>query len=234
MAITLHSNAATDNGSTHATSVVVTGLAVSSGDLITCQYVYNDTGGAIISMSDTINGAYSILIPRTDNSTVGNYGGMYYFQNSGSQASATITLHYTNSEPFTAMSCQSWTGVATTGNIIDKTQQQNGTTSNPATGSNLTPSGNGELIIVNGFFDFQTPTQGTNYTLVGNNTASLQFSEYWIQTSATATNGPWTATTDNWTDQMAFISSGAFTLTPEEDFWVAPAPAPTDSVITVF
>jgi hypothetical protein len=54
-------------------------------------------------------------------------------------------------------------------------------------------------------FDNVTPTAGTNYTML--NTTDFLYTEYWIQTTATSTNGPFVSAADDWIDGCAAFHS---------------------------
>ena len=105
------------------------------------------------------------------------------------------------------VSVQAWKGAATssvldTGAITQHLTSTSGTVANANCGAAQSPSGTGELVIsyLVPDWDFSV-TAGANYTLidlpyVSDNPA---FPEYWIQTTAQATNGPFTSAADDWT-----------------------------------
>jgi len=212
-----------DNGSGSSKTASCTVSSVTAADLIVCEIAfYNAGSNAFSKVSDTVNsGNYSTAVAAHENASAGEWVGIYYMQNSGS-GSVPVTLTTTVSEPYAAISCQAWKGAATSSALDSPfVQQQNGTTANPTTGSTQTPAGNGEVVISALVEATQeNPTAGTNYTRIAANNSSLLFAEYWIQTTATATNAPWTQTAVAWTDQMAAFkaasSSHAYTATPSE------------------
>ena len=78
---------------------------------------------------------------------------------------------------------------------------------NPTTGTAESPTGAGELVLGALLTNGQTPSAaGTNYTLIDNSVACsvsgspCLYPEYWIQTSATSTNFPYTLSSDSWED----------------------------------
>jgi hypothetical protein len=236
MAITLGANNSTDNGSTASATVVVTLTGVSTGDLIVAEVSFS-SNATLNQVKDNVNsGNYTAAVAVHHNTTLGQYYGIYYMPNSAS-GTVTITLTVNSSFDFAAMSCQAWHGALTTG-VLDSafSQQQDATsTANPTTGSVRTPAGNGELIIAACGFASATPAAGANYALIGSNTQTLWFPEYWIQSSSTATNGPFTASSDNWTDQMAaFIPAVAPVLTFEDDSFNVILPGPVEPIISVW
>jgi hypothetical protein len=213
--ISLHKHAGTDNGNVPGTSVgIVMQAGVSLGDFITCEFTLA-SNSTFTNVTDTLNVQNYVVVMIHTNTTNASIYGIAYFQNSLADSSTfTIKMNYTTSSKNAAMGCQAWSGVSTTGNVIDQSQQQDGTTTNPTSGSNLTPVGANELVIAAVGMNVQTPTAGTNYTLTDVAAVSLLFPEYWIQTTATATNGAFVeATTDTWTDQMVIISPIALTTT---------------------
>jgi len=213
--ITLHKHANRDNGNSPALSVgVVMPSGVSLGDFIYCEFQLA-SNSTFTNVTDTLNVQNYMVVFLHTNTTNAKIYGHAYFQNSLADSSTfTVKMNYTTSTKFAAMSCQAWSGIATSGNVIDLIQQQDGSTANPTSGSNLTPTNANELVIASVGMATQTPTAGTNYALTDANATSLLFPEYWIQTTATATNGAFVeATTDTWTDQMVIISPIALTIT---------------------
>jgi hypothetical protein len=210
-AITLHVHNHTDNGVTSSATCVVALTGVSSGDLITVEWTISDGGGdTFSSVSGSLNGTYASAITIKHDTNIGQFAGIHFVANSAS-GNETITVTGTVSAQFKACSAQAWSGAATSSpQDSGMTQQQTLTaTANPTTGGNLTPAGNGEVVIASLLTANNTPTAGANYALTDVNAATFLWPEFWIQTTAAATNGPYTLSSDSWTDQMvAFKSSG--------------------------
>jgi hypothetical protein len=220
--ITLDQHTQTDNGGTAATTCVASLTGVSNGDLLTAEISGGVGGGGtgtFTSAADNVNGTYSAGVAAHKNATINQWYGIYYFANASTSGGAlTLTITWSESISYAACSFEAWKGAATS-SVLDSSfsQQQDATaTANPTTGSNQPPSAAGELIIAATGYNADTPTAGASYTLIDGNNSTLYYPEYWIQTTATATNGPFTAASDDWTDQMAaFKASGAApTCTP--------------------
>jgi len=164
------------------------------------------SGGAAtsIAVSDSTNGAYSVASAIQNNLDATQYVAMFYFQNAAA-GTYSVTATNTGGACYFGLSCQAWKGVAKTSALdtsFGQYKYQATSAANPTTGTALTPYTSGELII--GFLDTSnnTPTAGTNYTLIDAQTACLAYPEYWIQNAPTATNAPFTMATDIWLDQM--------------------------------
>lgn len=238
MAITLHTHGNLDNGASSNQTARVAGLTSNAGDLITCEFTFGDaTGATFTSVLDDVNNVnYTAAVSAHHNTTIGQWVGIYYFANSAASSAGglDVTVRWSTDAGFGAASCQTWSGAATS-NVLDTsfTQQQDVTsTANPTTGSNKTPTRDGELIIGGMLSANNTPTAGSNFTLIDSNTTTLYWPEYWIQTTATGTNAPYTMTSDSWTDQMAAFSP-PITFFPDEDYWNTirtNSPEPTISV----
>ena len=188
------------------TSINLTLTSVTAGDLITCEATMGTPSSATtIAISDSTNGAYSVSAAIQANVNAEQYVAMFYFQNA---AAGTYSVTATNNGAacYFGFSCQAWTGVAKTAALDTSFSQykyQATSAANPTTGTALTPYTGGELII--GFVSTSnnTPTAGTNYTLIDAQSTCLAYPEYSIQNGPTATNAPFTMATDFWLDQMA-------------------------------
>jgi hypothetical protein len=181
--------------------------SVTAGDLITVEF--SDRNGYETSISDGANGAYTKIYYVQDSADP-NYSGMAYFMNSAS-GSLTVNLALSSTDYWGNISVQAWKGAATssaldTGAITQHLTSTSGTVANANCGSAQSPAGAGELIIGyvvpdNNF----SVTAGTNYTLIdtSNSNGNPVFPEYWIQSAATATNGPFTSAADDFTEGCA-------------------------------
>ena len=133
-----------------------------------------------------------------------------------------VTLKTAQSQPYVAIGCQAWKGVATA-NSLDAgfSQLQDAVSApNPSTGSNKTPAANGALVIAAvGLINAGAPTPGSNYSLIDGATQTRWWPEYWIQATASPTAGNYTRSSDTWTDMMA-----AFLPVAGGDFGVSASP----------
>jgi IPT/TIG domain len=201
--IKLVQHGTTDNASANTTAVVVKLSGVASGDLLTCSLTSGASAATTFSVSDSVNGAWSVASSVHYNPGIGQTTAQFYLANSKA-GNATITGTSGSAGEYEAMNCQEWSGVATT-NPLDQGTQQDGTAAaaNPSSGSVTTTSG-GELILgdqenVNG------PAAGSGFTLINNTPASWLSTEYEIQGSAGAIAATWTAPANGygWTAQVA-------------------------------
>ena len=202
-----------DNGATPSTTAVLSIGTPSASDLITCEVSLSSTGGnGFVSVADNQNGAYSAAAAVHLNATLGKWYGIYFKENVAG-TSTTVTLTTSQSQPYSAISCQAWKGAATSNSVDPNFAQLQDAvaTANPTTGANNTPAVNGELILAGvGLGNSGTPTSGANYTLVDGANATLWWPEYWCQTTSTATAGNYVWPSDSFTDTMvAFRPSTA-------------------------
>jgi uncharacterized membrane protein len=211
-----------DSGSTSTNTESVSIGTPSAGDLITCEVTFDSgNNNALVSISDNNNGTYAAAVPMHLNSSMVQWFGIYYKENvSGSPT--TVTLKTTKSQPYEAIACQAWKGAASANSLDTGFSQLKDAVSapNPATGSNKTPAANGALVIAAvGLINSGAPTPGTNYGLIDGASVTKWWPEYWIQTTATATAGNYTRSSDTWTDMMA-----AFLPVAGGDFSVSASP----------
>ncbi len=210
MAITLNTQNYVDPvyPATSAISVSVTLSGVKTGDLITVT-IAAGSGATTFTVNDNVNsGNYTAANTQwvyTDN---GSTGQTFYYPNS---AAGNITITGTwggAGEIIYAIFAQAWSGAATSNpqDTIMTSELGTTTSANPtASVSNITPAQNGEVIL--GFLVSSlnvVPTPGTNYTMPsGLSTGLMQvFPQWWIQTTATPTNAPWTQASSDWNCQM--------------------------------
>jgi hypothetical protein len=195
-----HCSASTP-GTSPVASLSCTLPGVTAGDLITVEF--SDRDGLITGISDPTNGSYTGLFYVADSSGPA-WGGMAYFQTSASGSLAvTVTLTGASAGNDTLISAQAWRtppggGALDTG-FSPYNQVQTGSVANANCGTAKTPSMPGELIVGYLVPDAATPTAGTNYTFIDQITAvGPVYPEYWIQTSAIATNAPYVSAADDW------------------------------------
>ncbi len=202
--ITLDLHGSKDNGAVSSSTVVVGPIGTpTAGDLIVCEFVFS-SASVFANISDNVNsGNYLSAAAIHTNFNTNLRNGIYYKENVAA-GNTTITLSYSPASARGAMSCQAWSG-ARASFALDSSfvQAQQGSGINPNTGSNLTPFGDGRVVIGAVAMNTQTPTAGVNYTLIDPNTTTKLFPEYWIQSSKTATAGNFNAASDSWYNQMA-------------------------------
>lgn len=194
-----------DNGATSASTVVVGPIGTpTAGATIVCEFSF-DARSTFTKVSDNVNsGVYlpAVYLHTNWTSPAQRYG-IYYKENVAA-ANTTMTLTYSPANPRGAMSCQAFTGTPPA-YALDSSfiQARDGSTANPTTGANLTPFGDGRLVI--GALGTRTVTAaaGAGYTVIDSNPTSRLFPEYQIQTTKTPTAAAYTAASDNWYDQMA-------------------------------
>ena len=213
-AITRNAHGVTDVGVNVTASPISVSLTnVAAGDLIVCE-VSLEQGATLTSVSDPSNGTYSPAIAFHTNSTMTQQLGIYFVANAAA-GSYPVSVAWTGgAQSYQAMACQSWTGAAISSpqDTTIAQQQDDSSTSNPTSGSSLSPASAGELVIGNLMTSTQTPMAGVNYALTDSAPVTNLWPEYWVQTAAAATNSPYTSSSDNWTDQtVAFkpVSAGA-------------------------
>lgn len=188
--INLVQQASADNGASISNSVVVTLNGVAAGDLLTCSLTYDTSsvgGSNALSLSDNVNGSWSVAIPAHYSSAITQTTGMFYFANSQA-GNIMITGSAGGTFPWGAMACQEWSGAATTSPLEQETQQD-GTTALPSSGS-ITTTANGDLILGN-LENMQQPAAGTGFTLIDSTPSTWLSTEYQIQTSAGTTAATW-------------------------------------------
>jgi hypothetical protein len=190
-------------------SVSCTLTGVTAGDLITVEYA--DRNGDKSSISDATNGTYSLATAYGNDTSDPSWSGIAYFCKAAAGTySPTLNLS-PSTDTWAIISAQAWrrakgTSCLDSGSI---TQQKISTTNaaNATCGSTQSPAGNYELVVGYAVFDSDASvTAGTNYTLIDTNASTTPnpvFPEYWIQKTGTATNGPFTSASDDWTDSCA-------------------------------
>jgi hypothetical protein len=222
MAITLNAINSTVNkntgGTALTTNIAVTLTGVAAGDLITVQLGVDETNTVgTVTVTDNVNsGNYSVGNAMYSNPSWFIDAGTFYFVNSAA-GTVTITASWTGSEAYASIFAQSWKGAATSG-VLDaamtKQQYYATATANPVSNATtVAPTNAGELIIGFSTSGSNLPTAGTSYTspatTLYEDTTNFMRLEYWIQTTATATNTPFVGASDNYLNQMTgFIASG--------------------------
>ena len=194
-----------NNGASSSSTVVVPLTGILAHSTIVCEFTFI-SGTTFSKITDSSNGTYLQAIAVTLNSGTTTYGGIYYYPNATS-GSYSVTLTLGSSEVQNMMACQELKYVGSKVSTIDTTftQQLNGSSSVPTTGPAITPSGNDEIVISN-LVSYAANTVGASYTLItlGNDSAAhiFNYAEYWIQTTATATNAPYSTAVTSFLDQM--------------------------------
>ncbi len=214
-----------DNGSTPSYTAVVSIGTPTAGDLITCEVTFDGhNSNAVVSVADNRNGTYGAAVSAHLNTTLVQWFGIYYRENVAGSPT-TVTLTTTHSQPWEAISCQAWKGVASSHSLDSGfVQSRDGLwIPNPTTGANKTPAVNGELVMAGaGLYSSGTPTAGQHYSLIDSAAASQWWPEYWIQTTATATAANYIWPSDSWTDMMAAFrpsaATGNFTISASPNY----------------
>lgn len=189
--ITLGLHVATNNGASSSTTVAVVLGTPTVGSAIVCDVKFQ-TDVNIVSVSDNVNGAYlAVIAPLRDETH--NFTVATYYRENVAASSTTVTLTYSAARTGGQMACKELKGAATSyalDSTVSASRHTTGTNANA--GTTMTPLGNGRFINATASFDSATtPTAGTNFTLLDG--ASVLWPEYWIQTTATATTGPFTS-----------------------------------------
>lgn len=205
-----------DHASSASTSVSVT-ITPTAGDGITCELsVFADSSATV---SDNVNaGNYSVATTWT-NGASGMESGIFY-KSGVAGSSTTITATFASSE--SSMSCEAWKPSSTPATFtLDSTavliNNEQSAVANPTAGTAVTPAHSNELIL--GYLTtnetYPVTAYGTNYTGVDADTTGngVAYPEYWIQTTATAANSPYTEAADVWVDQQAGFYFAGPTLT---------------------
>lgn len=208
-------------------------MTVTVGDTIACnadQFSFGTVGGYV---SDATNGDYNAVYQGFFDSSTGHWQtGYIFFGSAGGSITPKITTQGSTSG--LVLTCVALKGPPTTnaldGGAVTQFNPPSSaggvgvTSTNPNSGTAHTPTNAGETIYC-GMANIgpTTPTAGTNYALL---TSALQSIElwpaYWIQTTATSTNCPYTAASDTWIDaSMAIMNAGAATggVTPFTGFY---------------
>lgn len=201
----------TNNGASAANTVVCAIANVTVGDTIVCYGALNwggsVTANGFVNISDPSNGLYNV-IANNNNATIGAWNPIAYVTNAAS-GSYNITATVGGSAvTHLSMHCDPFKNTRTTlavdSGAINMFQFQAAQT-NANSGSAASPGQNGEVILCIADLNTTTPTAGSGYTLSGNMADEGGFSEYSIQTTATATNCPWTNGSDAWQDTSTAI-----------------------------
>jgi len=187
-----------------------------TGDTIVCEWGVDGSSASFGGISDSTNGTYLMPMSSLTNGTTLDIGrqGIAYLPNVAA-GSYTPALSAANHDGFLSLACQPFKNVLTAfsldGGSITQVKDQTTVATNPTSGSTQSPTTNGELIL--GFLtngNCTTPTPGTNYSLLTGLAANCEWPEYWIQTTGTATNTPYTMASDTWRDeQTALLPAGA-------------------------
>lgn len=205
-----------------ATSIAATVSALGAGNFVAGIVTY---GSATVGdLTNCTDGTTTATIPATtqiSDSGDGQSASGFYIMNVTGGAT-TITCNFGSALAYRGISVQEFSGVATT-SALDGTNLAGvlATCTACTSGTSKTPSANNYLVFVGSANTGNTGGGGSEFTAGTNfiepvgaehsisNDISLS-SEYWIQTTATATNGPITATqnTPHATIMLDFVVSG--------------------------
>ena len=230
-AIKLVQHGSVDKGGSATSSAVVTLSGVTNGDLLTCSLTYGNNGGTTLSVSDSLNGSWSVANAAHYNSNIVQTTGQFYFANS---KAGTITIAGTPSGAGTwgAMNCQEWSGAATS-SPLDQGTSADGTTANPSSGS-VTSTAAGDLVLgdlENGI----GPGAGSGFSLISSTPNTGLSTEYLIQSSAGSTAATWTLAATGWTAQLATFKAavGGGGGTPPSISVLSPTSGPVGTTVTI-
>jgi unsaturated rhamnogalacturonyl hydrolase len=229
--IKLVQHGSVDNGGAATSSAVVTLKGVTTGDLLTCSLTYGNNGGTTLSVSDSLNGAWSAANPAHYNANIIQTTGQFYFANTKSGTVA-ITGKPSGLGAWGSMNCQEWSGAATSG-PLDQVTSADGTTANPSSGS-VTPTTSGELILgdlENGI----GPSAGSGFSLISSTSKTGLSTEYLIQSSAGPAAATWTLAATGWTAQVATFkaATGSGGASTPSITGLSPTSGPVGTSVTV-
>lgn len=185
------------------------------------------------TVSDTLGNTWHGL---TSNTISGIGSLQMFWAVNGSSGANTVTVSISGVAQTLRLAIYEYSGAATVSPADLDNNSATGSGTTPAAVS-ITPSGNGELIIsfaANGATT--TYSAGTNFALddvVPAAPSSKLGVEEWVQTTATATTGPFTIASDTWMCAIASFKPGA-AFQPDEDYWPVPVPQPIEPVISVW
>lgn len=183
-------HAATDNGTTSSTTVVVNITPQIAGSTLFCWTKFVN-GSIFVSVVDNVNrGSYQPYNSQMrDNGH--NYSIASYYHENVAASPTTVTLTYSPAGTAGQMACLEIQNVPTSyamdGNFVASIAT---TSTDPNSGTTITPSGDGQMILSSAQMDSGAPAAGSNYSLL--DSASTYFHEYWGQSTATATAGNFT------------------------------------------
>ncbi len=200
-------HATTDNAATSTTTVVVSLGTPTAGSTIVCGFSYPSAAG-FTSVADNVNtGSYQPAASLMRENNHNYVEGIYYHENAAASAT-TITLTYTVAGAHARMSCLEIKNTPIS-YALDSSflASQALTATNPTSGTTLTPYLANEFLYALLEEDGGTTTAGTNYTFLDTQTATTSaqlLPQYWLQTTATATNAPYSnASAADYSDQMS-------------------------------
>jgi hypothetical protein len=205
------SPASVDNGAGASTTVQVSMGAVTAADFIVCHFSFEDASSNAFTSLQNASGDNFVQVSLNDDTGVGQWTGIYYRQNiTANSNERTLTLKYTVSKPFGAMSCAAFSGGVTSGPLVDVVPAVKTATSTNPTSNSATTTCNGDLVVGLAQMNANTPTVGAGFTTMGSNSTTLLFSEYKVQSTAGSIAANWTASSDTWYAQMGtFFAAGA-------------------------
>ena len=214
MSWTLDKHGSADNGSTASTTVAVTLTSVAAGDLLVCAVTFDDAGGPTLSVSDSVNGAWTSAGPLIDGTgTLAQVQQIFYFAGSAA-GSPVITATSSLSNQFGAIVAAAFIPPATASLDQETGQHVIGGT-NPTSG-NVTTTANGDLIFAATVVSGANPTAGSSFTVLDSTANSLLTDEWQVQASSGSIAGTFTsATSQDYVAQVAtFKAGGAVVVNP--------------------
>lgn len=189
-AAVIGAHAATDNGAASSTTVVVSITPQKTASTLFCWTKFVN-GSNFISVTDNVNGGtYQVYnAPMRDNAH--NYIVASYYHENVAAAPTQVTLRYSPAGAHGQMACVEVQNVpasyAMDGNFVASMAT---TSTDPNSGTVITPTGNGEMILASAQMDTGIPAAGSNYTLL--DSQGTYAHQYWAQSAATPTAGNFT------------------------------------------
>jgi hypothetical protein len=187
MGAVIGAHSATDNGSASSTTVAVNITLQKAGSTLFCWTKFVN-GSNFISVADNVNrGSYQVYNAQMRDNGY-NYSIASYYHENVAALPTRVTLTYSPAGTHGQMACVEVQNVPTSyamdGNFVASSAT---TSTDPNSGTVITPTGNGEMILASAQMDAGVPAAGSNYTLL--DSQSTYAHEYWEQSTATATAG---------------------------------------------
>jgi type IV secretory pathway VirB3-like protein len=199
-AITLDSHCVTDNGSGAVASCTL--ATVQAGDTITVGGI--GRSGTGIAVTDGNSQTYTPIYFTTDASNP-SVSGISYTANAITGSTTVQVVISGGTSSYAVIFAQAWhntnatTPLDSTFSSSFFTSSTGGTVANGNCGTARTPGNANSLVLVLGAFDSATPSVGTNYTVIDTDPSNSSYlMQYWIQTTATSTNGAFVSAADDW------------------------------------
>lgn len=188
-ALAIGAHCQTNNGGSSSTTVACNMTPQAAGSSIWCDLKY--PVAVFTSIADSVNsGVYQFANASERDAAHSFEYGTWYKENVAA-SSTTITATWAVSGANAQIACKEIKNVPTAYALDSSVlQSQPATGTNPSNPNSYTPFANNAVVLSGAIIDTGTVTAGTNFTLLDN--VSTLNPEYWIQTTKTATTGPFT------------------------------------------